>query len=49
MSTQASAGLMMNLLAVPILVAMTETVGDAIFDFDDIPAGFLNSSLVVTQ
>ena len=41
------AGLVMNILAVPILVAITQTLGDAIFDFDSVPEGFLNSTLAL--
>ncbi|XP_070204814.1 solute carrier family 13 member 2-like isoform X2 [Littorina saxatilis] len=39
-----SAGLVMNILAVPLLVMATGTWGDAMFDFGNIPAAFLNST-----
>ncbi|XP_059166025.1 Na(+)/citrate cotransporter-like [Physella acuta] len=34
----ASTGLVLNILAVPCLIAVTGTIGNAIFSFDDIPA-----------
>ncbi|XP_012942320.2 solute carrier family 13 member 5 [Aplysia californica] len=37
-------GVVMNIVAVPLLIVMTGTLGDAIFDFDNVPAAFLNST-----
>ncbi|CAG5130285.1 unnamed protein product [Candidula unifasciata] len=39
-------GLAMNVVAVPILVGITVTAGNAIFDFDNVPPEFLNNTLV---
>ncbi|XP_012942314.1 solute carrier family 13 member 5 [Aplysia californica] len=44
-SDMVKAGFVMNILAVPILVGMTATVGDAIFDFSNIPPEFYNITL----
>ena len=38
------AGIVMNILAVPLLVFATGTWGDAMFDFQNIPSAFLNVS-----
>ncbi|XP_059151148.1 Na(+)/citrate cotransporter-like [Physella acuta] len=39
-------GLVLNIVAVPILIAVTGTIGNAIFDFDEIPLAFYNESLL---
>ncbi|BFZ19037.1 hypothetical protein BsWGS_22076 [Bradybaena similaris] len=44
----AIAGFVLNILAVPLLVAMTVSVGNAIFDFNNVPPQFLNTTLVQT-
>ncbi|KAI8739249.1 solute carrier family 13 member 5 [Biomphalaria glabrata] len=41
----ALAGLVLNILAVPCLIGLTGTVGTAIFDFDNVPAGFTNHTI----
>uniref|UniRef100_A0A2C9M972 Citrate transporter-like domain-containing protein n=1 Tax=Biomphalaria glabrata TaxID=6526 RepID=A0A2C9M972_BIOGL len=41
----ALAGLVLNILAVPCLIGLTGTVGTAIFDFDNVPAGFINHTI----
>ncbi|XP_046569935.1 solute carrier family 13 member 5-like [Haliotis rubra] len=47
-SDMASAGIMMNILAVPLLLMATATWGDAIFHFDVVPEPFrLNATLPV--
>ncbi|XP_046356042.2 solute carrier family 13 member 5-like isoform X3 [Haliotis rufescens] len=47
-SDMASAGIMMNILAVPLLLMATATWGDAIFHFGVVPEAFrLNSTLPV--
>ncbi|KAK7471713.1 hypothetical protein BaRGS_00035645 [Batillaria attramentaria] len=40
-----AAGVVMNILAVPLLVFATGTWGAAMFDFQDIPAPFLNKTI----
>ena len=44
---QMLAGIVMNILAVPLLVLATGTWGDAMFDFENIPSAFLNSTSAV--
>ncbi|XP_059151130.1 solute carrier family 13 member 2-like [Physella acuta] len=39
-------GLVLNVLSVPILIAITGTIGTALFDFDEMPIAFLNESLL---
>ncbi|CAL1537339.1 unnamed protein product [Lymnaea stagnalis] len=40
-------GIVMNILAVPCLVAVTGTLGDLLFDFGNIPAEFLKNNTTV--
>ncbi|KAL3857546.1 hypothetical protein ACJMK2_012200 [Sinanodonta woodiana] len=37
----ASAGFIMNLLCIPVLVLTTEIIGNAVYSFKELPAGFL--------
>ncbi|XP_059151149.1 Na(+)/citrate cotransporter-like [Physella acuta] len=41
----ARTGLALNILSVPCLVAMTGTIGNIVFDFDEVPEAFLNRTL----
>ncbi|CAL1535204.1 unnamed protein product [Lymnaea stagnalis] len=41
----ATTGLVLNILSVPCLIAVTGTIGNAIFEFDNTPQGFLNQTL----
>ncbi|KAH9525647.1 hypothetical protein Btru_001952 [Bulinus truncatus] len=41
----ALAGLVLNILAVPCLIGITGTIGNAVFDFDNVPAQFINGTV----
>ncbi|ESP05098.1 hypothetical protein LOTGIDRAFT_227796 [Lottia gigantea] len=45
----ASAGFILNIIAVPLLVFATYTWGDAIFDFSTVPPGFLTNQTVLSN
>ncbi|KAH9525648.1 hypothetical protein Btru_001953 [Bulinus truncatus] len=39
-------GLVLNILAVPCLVAVTGTIGNAVFAFDSVPTEFINGTMI---
>ena len=44
-----TAGIVLNLVAVPLLVLVTGTVGEAMFDFTNVPQAFLNTSALAAE